>query len=65
MGPGDNQINADSAVDEILSILKNKYGIRYDKLCHPNLFQEDVSINLKLLRDAVRELFKIDCQDSW
>lgn len=65
MGPGDNHETADEAHQEILKLLKEKYHIHYDQLCHPKMYKEDMDGEIEKLHQAILGIFRLDSWDGW
>lgn len=66
-GPGDNAVNADKAVDEILAMFKEKHGVDVQYLLGKpdKYYQVATTQELEKLRQAVRNIFRLDSWASW
>lgn len=65
MGPENNESKALRALEEILELLKTKYGINPDQLANPNMFQAEMDAEMGKLKKSLLEIFKIDAWDAW
>jgi hypothetical protein len=65
VGPGNNSQNADKATEEILQLIKEKYGVRTTNLIDQKDFQVEMNQAVAQLRETMRTIFRLDSWDSW